>query len=136
VGAVDAVGASVRWCCEFWSTRVSWSTSFALAALFYTAPLAAVGLTPMAMHLMTSCLLASCLGRPDWFKQIFWEWVMLIRSSPLMIINSDSFNFGRHLYCHGGLSLCFNLCMQVAKIGKEERRRLEDSLDPCLVSNL
>jgi hypothetical protein len=109
-------------CCGCWSTRVSWSTSFALAEPLYTSPLAAVGLTPMAMHLVTSCLLASWLGRPDWFKQIFWEWVMLIRSSPLMIINSDSFKFGRHLYCHGGFSLCFNLCMQVTKIWRGKKK--------------
>jgi hypothetical protein len=71
VWCCDAVVAGavvlwVLWCCGCWSTRVSWSTSFALAELFYTTPLVSVGLTPLAMHLVTSCLLAWWLGRPDW----------------------------------------------------------------------
>jgi hypothetical protein len=63
---------------------------------------------------------------------------MLIRSSSLMIINSASFKFDCHLYCHGGFSLCVILCMQVIKDWKREEERLEDqdSLGSCLDSNL
>jgi hypothetical protein len=80
-GAVGAVVLWVLWCCGCWSTRVSLLTSFALAELFYTTPLVSIGLTPLAMHLVTSCLLAWWLGRPDWFKADICVWVMLIRSS-------------------------------------------------------
>jgi hypothetical protein len=89
-------------------------------------PLVSVGLTPLDMHLMTSCFLAWWLGRPDWFLGDICVCVSHVdKINILMIINSASFKFDCHLYYHGGFSLCILLCMQVIRRMKKKDLKIK-----------